>query len=368
MSEERSTVMLVDDDEVHLNAGKNILKNLYNVFPIPSGKKLFDMLEKVMPDLILLDVEMPDVDGYEVIKKLKTSSKTADIPVIFLTAHIDPGHELEGLSLGAVDYIYKPFSPILLIRRIENHIFIAQQKKELKHKNEALQTTALEKTVQVVDMENAILNTIAELLEFRTELNTGHITRIQKYLRMMIDRLISEKIYTDTLSQWNLAFLVPAAQLHDVGKIMVNETILNKPGLYTEEEFELVKHHAEWGAKIIESMENQITGHSFLHHAKIMAASHHEKWDGSGYPKGLKEEAIPLQGRLMAIADVYDALISKLPYKEALPAEDAKKIIIAGRATHFDPVLVEVFEALSDQFEYIARTTSRGADPEAPPA
>jgi putative two-component system response regulator len=347
--------MLVDDDQVHLNAGKDILKDLYNVFPIPSGKKLFEILEKVSPDIILLDIEMPEMDGYEVIKRLKADARTAGIPVIFLSAHIDPGHELEGLARGAVDYVFKPFSPILLMRRIENHMFIASQQKSLKKTNEDLQTTALEKTEQVVELQNSILNTIAELVEFRNDETGGHVVRIQKYLRLLVEHLISENIYADEIAGWNLAFLVPASQLHDVGKIRVDNSLLNKRGKYRLEEFELVKNHAHWGAKIIETIEKKTTGHSFLSHAKIFAASHHEKWDGTGYPLGLKGLNIPLQGRLMALADVYDALISELPYKDPFPPEEAKQIILSEKGLHFDPLLTDIFENLSDKFAEIAK-------------
>jgi putative two-component system response regulator len=314
------------------------------------------MLEKVSPDLILLDIEMPETDGYEVIQKLKAHPKTAGIPVIFLSAHVDPGHELEGLGLGAVDYIFKPFSPILQMRRIENHMFIASRQKELKKNNEDLQATALERTEQVVVLQNSIMNTIAELVEFPNDETNGHIVRIQKYLRLLVEYLIAEKIYTDEIAGWNLAFLVPSSQLHDVGKIRIDNSLLNKKGKYTPEEFELVKNHADWGVKIIETIEKETKGHSFLYHAKIFAASHHEKWDGTGYPLGLKGEAIPLQGRLMAIADVYDALISKLPYKDPFPPEEAKQIILSEKGLHFDPVLTDIFESLSGQFAEIAKT------------
>jgi putative two-component system response regulator len=353
---ERKTIMLVDDDQVHLNAGKDILKDIYNVFPIPSVKKLFEMLEKVSPDLILLDIEMPEMDGYEVIKKLKENADTADIPIIFLSAHVDPGHELEGLGLGAVDYVFKPFSPILLIRRIETHMLIASQKMELKKYNANLQTTALEKTEQVVELQNSIMNTIAELVEFRTNELNGHIIRLQKYLNLFIGRLISEKIYANEIEDWNLAFLIPSSQLHDVGKIKINENILNKPGKLSAEEFDLVKNHTGWGEKIIEDLEIKTNGHIFLFHAKIFAASHHEKWDGSGYPRGLKGEIIPLQGRLLAIADVYDALISKLPYKDPYSPEEAAKIILSEKGAHFDPVLTDIFGSLSDKFGEIAKS------------
>jgi putative two-component system response regulator len=341
--------MLVDDDPVHLNTGKDILKNLYNIFPIPSGKKLFELLEKVSPDLILLDIEMPEMDGYEVIKKLKADGKTADIPVIFLSAHIDPSHELEGLGLGAVDYVFKPFSPILLIRRIENHIIIASQRRGLKKGNEDFRAKA------AAEPQNAILNALVELIEFPHNEPEGHGIRIQKYISLLTDRLMSAKIYTGETAGWDPASLIPASLLHDLGKIRIDHSLLYKPGKYGPEEFELVKNHAGWGREIIESIEKGTTEYSLLYHAKIFAASHHEKWDGAGYPLGLKGLDIPLEGRLMAIADVYDALISKRPYKDPLPPEEAKQIILSERGLHFDPLLTDVFEDLSEQFAEIAK-------------
>jgi putative two-component system response regulator len=300
---------------------------------------------------------MPGISGYEVIKRLKNNPITADIPVIFLSAKLDPTYELEGLGLGAVDYIYKPFSPILLIRRIETHLLLSFQKKELKRYNESLQAMVLERTEQVVGLQNSVMNAITELVEFRDDESRGHIIRTQKYLDILLNRLILEKIYAEEIAAFNLAFLIQASQLHDVGKINISQNILSKPGKLTPEEFELVKNHALWGAKIIEKIEKPINEHTFLYHAKIFAASHHEKWDGSGYPSGLRGEAIPLQGRLMALADVYDALISKLPYKKPLPPQEAGEIIISEKGRHFDPILVDVFTALSDQFAKIAAIT-----------
>jgi putative two-component system response regulator len=241
------------------------------------------------------------------------------------------------------------------MQRIENQILLSFQKRELKRYNEMLQATAMEKTEQVVELQNSIMNTIAELVESRDDIISGHIIRTQRYLQILLDRLISKKIYEDDIKSWNLAFLIPSSQLHDVGKIKISEAILNKPGKFTPDEFTFVKNHAQWGAKIIEQIEKKTKGHVFLYHAKIFAASHHEKWDGSGYPQGLAGEAIPLQGRLMAIADVYDALISKLPYKEAFTPDEAKKIILADKGIHFDPLLVDIFESVADEFSDIAK-------------
>jgi putative two-component system response regulator len=304
MAEERKTIMLVDDDQVHLNAGKNILKSFYNVFPIPSGSHLFEMLKKITPDLILLDIEMPDMDGYEVIKRLKGDAKTADVPVIFLSAHIDPNHELEGLALGAVDYIFKPFSPILLIRRIETHMTLAMQKKDPQSENSPPASGSYIST----DLNSAILNIFADLVESRVE-GTGHTLRTQNYVRVLLEHIIAKNIYPDETAGWAPENLAASSRFHDIGKIRISAKILSKPDKLTPEEFGNIKNHVQFGAKIIENMEKMVKGHAFLLDAKKFTAAHHEKWDGTGYPSGLKGEAIPLHGRIMAIADVYDALI-----------------------------------------------------------
>jgi putative two-component system response regulator len=346
--------MLVDDNMASLTMGKNILKDRYNVFPLPSGEKLFDLLQKVVPDLILLDIAMPEMDGYEVIKKLKANRKTRDIPVIFLTSRDDPGNELEGLSLGAIDYVSKPFSPVLLVQRIENHLLIAAQKKELKNYNDNLREMVLEQIEQIEDLQHAVLNTLAEVAEFRDDIIGGHIERIQSYLKFMLDQMIEEGLYQEETSHWDLEFLVPSAQLHDVGKIMISERILHKPGRLTAEEFEEIKKHTVYGVRLIERITQSAREHVFLEHAKVIAGSHHEKWDGTGYPEGLKGAGIPLQGRLMAIADVYDALIAVRPYKQPVSPAEAEKIIIEGKGTHFDPALVEIFQTVAPKFAKIA--------------
>jgi putative two-component system response regulator len=354
MEKQRQIIMLVDDNMASLTMGKNILKDKYNVFPIPSGEKLFDILQKVVPDLILLDVAMPEMDGYEVIKKLKANRKTQDIPVVFLTSRDDPGNELEGLALGAIDYVSKPFSPALLVQRIENHLLIAAPKRELKNYNENLREMVLEQTEQIEELQHAILSTMAEVAEFRDDIIGGHIERIQSYLKFMMDQIIEEGLYQEQTAGWDLDFFVSSAQLHDVGKILINEQILNKPGKLSLEEFEEIKKHTTYGVRLIERIIQTTRGHTFLEHAKIIAGSHHEKWDGTGYPEGLAGNDIPLQGRLMAIADVYDALITVRPYKQPIDPMAAKEVIIEGKGTCFDPVLVEVFQTVAPKIVKIA--------------
>jgi putative two-component system response regulator len=354
MNNERQKVFLVDDNMSNLTAGRSMLKGQYDIFPIPSGNKLFEMLEKVTPDLILLDIEMPGMSGYEAMKKLRELKETHEIPVIFLTARNDPGSELEGLNLGAVDYISKPFSPPLLLKRIENHLLTRSQQISLRDFNDNLQQMVRKQTRQVIELQNAILNTVTEMVEFRDDVTGGHIERTQSYLKLLVNALLREKIYWDEVSTWNLEFLIPSAQLHDVGKIAISDAILNKPGKLTPEEFEIMKSHAAVGEAAIEGIMRTTTENNFLYHAKIFAGTHHEKWDGSGYPRGLKNTIIPLQGRLMAIADVYDALIAARPYKKPLAAEEAERIILEGKEKHFDPVLVDLFRELAPQFALIA--------------
>ncbi|MDR3322238.1 MAG: response regulator [Synergistaceae bacterium] len=350
MDKLRRTILLVDDNATNLTMGKEILKENYKVYPIPSAEIMFDLIENVMPDMILLDIEMPEMDGYEAIKKLKGNPAWAEIPVIFLTSKIDEGSELEGLSLGAIDYVAKPFSAPLLLKRIENHLFTERQKKQLKEFNNNLEEMVNLKTAQVLNLQNAVLSTVADLVEFRDDVTGGHITRTQRYLKILLDEMLAGGIYAEERSDWEMDYLLPSAQLHDVGKIAISDLILNKPGKLTPEEFEIMKTHAAIGVRAIRKIEQNAEEHSFLRHARLIAGGHHEKWDGSGYPAGLRGRDIPLEGRLMAIADVYDALVSTRPYKRPMSIDEANAVIEAGRGTHFDPVLTDVFSKTADKF------------------
>ncbi len=358
LERKRQTIMLVDDNQANLNIGKNMLKGLYEVYALPSAERLFKFLESVLPDLILLDIDMPGMNGFDVIRILKAEARYANIPVIFVTAKTEEMDELEGLELGAVDYVTKPFSAAILLKRIESHLLIERQNAELKKFNDNLVEMVKEKTARIADLQSLIISALAELVEFRDVFTGGHISRTQKYVELLINCMLEYNIYSEELLSWeNMEYAVPSTQLHDLGKIFISDSILNKPGPLTPEEFEIMKTHVALGVKAIRRLGKQSGNQLFLQYAETVAATHHERWDGGGYPAGLKGHDIPLLGRLMAIADVYDALTSYRPYKAPMDPDGAASIIIAGSGSHFEPVLVDVFKKVADSFAAIAKSS-----------
>jgi len=350
----KQKIMLVDDNKANLTIGKSILSEYYDVFALSSADKMFEFLKHVKPDLILLDIDMPGMNGLEALKLLKADKQYADIPVIFLTAKSSESDQYDGLGLGAIDYITKPFVPALLLMRIENHLLIQKQKASLQDFNDNLIKMVKEKTHQLYNLQNAIISTIAELVEFRDIFTGRHISRTQKYMKKFMEQLIEDGVYSDELLVWDMNEILLSSQLHDVGKIAISDNILNKAGKLTKEEQEIMKTHVQKGVEVIEKMEQATDFTGFLECAKLFAGTHHEKWDGTGYPLGLCGNSIPLEGRIMAIADVYDALISVRPYKESFSADEAAQIIINGAGTHFDPSLIEIFCKIKDDFAVIA--------------
>lgn len=349
----RQSLFIVDDNLTNLNIARDILSKDYNVITIPSAVKMFEMLKKTIPNIILLDIEMPEMSGYEAIKILKADEKYKEIPVVFITVRGDSESELHGLSLGAVDYISKPFAPQLLAKRVEIHATLETQREQLKEYNEHLSEMVNEKVKGITALQDVIFNIVIELLECRNSKGDGHISRTQNYLKIFIEALRENELYKDKVESWTVDSILQSCRLHDLGKIAIRDSLLKKTTKLTEEEFEEIKTHATIGVEVIEKMQS-IQDNKFLEHAKIFAGTHHEKWDGTGYPNGLKTEEIPLQGRLMAIADVYDALISERPYKKAFAHDEAVRIIEEGKGTYFDPNLVDIFLALEGDFEKVS--------------
>ena len=343
-------VMVVDDSTTNLTVAKNALSAVYNVLPVTSGEMALKLLSKSMPSLILLDIDMPDMDGFETIRRIKSDEKTRDIPVIFLTALSDSGSELEGLRLGAVDYITKPFSIPLLIQRVALHIALIEQKRELQNYNENLSEMVKAKTKTIEELQHAIIHALGDLIECRDGLTGGHVARTQKYLKILVDGLVKTNPQYEELLGCDLDLMIESAQLHDIGKVGIPDNILSKPGKLTDEEFDIIKTHPGIGERAIHGAMDMTSEKDFLSYAATVASSHHEKWDGTGYPHGLKGKEIPFAGRLMAIADVYDALVSERPYKKALPHETAVRIISEESGKHFDPMLIEVFKTQAAEF------------------
>lgn len=330
------TIFIVDDKESNRIAAKSALSDKYRTFALPSASAMFVILKKIEPDLILLDIDMPDMDGFEAMRILKADEKYKSIPVIFLTSINDAQAEIQGFDMGALDFIKKPFSPPVLIKRVETHIETDWLiKKSLK---------------AVRDIHNTTISVISEMVENRDQVTGGHIRRTQKYLDIIIQEMVRSGTYAEEISQWNITILLPSAQLHDVGKIAISDMILNKPGQLTEEEFEVVKTHSLEGERIIDHIINETEDDGFLQHAKRFAGYHHEWWDGSGYPRGLSGLDIPLEGRILAVVDVYDALVSKRPYKEPFTHEKAVEIMKSENGTHFDPAIFDCFLNVEERF------------------
>jgi len=350
MEKNREIIIMVDDDITNLTVARNNLAGRYKVLTAPSGEKLFLLLDKVRPDLILLDIEMPEMDGFKVMEKLKEKEETAHIPIIFLTSKIDPESEVKGLGMGAVDYITKPFSRDLLIQRIDLHILLEKQKKELIRHNLSLETEIDRKALMVIELQNAILKTVSELVECRDNVTGGHIERTQYCLKLLVGFLLENGVYCEELEMWDIDLFVMSSQLHDVGKISIRDDILMKPGKLTEEEFHEMKKHTIYGVDIIKRVASCTSESEFLRYAEILAGTHHERWNGNGYPYGLKGEKIPLQGRLMALVDVFDALTNERPYKKAFSHDVSVDIIRGERGQQFDPQIVDVFLKHAQEF------------------
>jgi len=339
-------IFVVDDSAVNLTKAKQALEGSYRVLTLLSAAKMFTLLEKVTPDLILMDIEMPEMDGFTAMQRLRENKKTEHIPVIFLTAFGDEAREVRSLELGAVDFVTKPFSTSVLLNRISRHLHIEELILE--------QTILLrQKTQQLEQLNTSIISIIAELVEDRDRMTGGHIERSAKYLGMLIEAMLERGIYTEELQNWDKDMVIGSSKLHDVGKITISDLILNKPGKLTKEEYEEMKTHVTAGEKIIDNMIMQTSGGIFLYYAKLFVGYHHEHWDGSGYPHELKGTEIPLQGRILAIIDVYDALVSERVYKPAFPHEEAVRIIMSEKGKSFDPQITDVFYEIHNQFRAV---------------
>ncbi len=352
----RPTVLVVDDTPQNLVLMRDLLQVRYRVKVAVSGERALGICANSAPDLILLDVVMPGMDGHEVCRRLKADPATREIPVIFLTARSEDGDEQVGLDLGAVDYLVKPIRPAILEARVRNHLMLKAAADVLRDQRAVLARQVAQRTAEIQQLQDTTVLMLASLAETRDNETGNHIARTQHYVRTLAEALCDDPRYASQLTPEAIDLLFKSAPLHDIGKVGVPDSILLKPGRLTPEEFEVMKTHTTLARDAIEATERRLGRDvPFLRFAKEIAASHHEKWDGSGYPQGLSGEAIPLSARLMAVADVYDALISRRVYKPAFPHEEAVTIIMQGRGAHFDPAVCDAFFAQREAFRAIAR-------------
>jgi len=350
------TVLVVDDTPENLALMAELLQDRYRVRVANSGERALALAQAdPLPDLVLLDIMMPGMDGYEVCRRLKASAATQGIPVIFLTARADSEDERMGLELGAVDYITKPVSPPIVLARVHTHLALKATADFLRDKSAYLEREVALRTLEVQAIQDVTMMAMASLAETRDDETGNHIRRTQLYVKALAEQLRTHPRFEAVLTDRMIDLLYKSAPLHDIGKIGISENILFKPGKLSAEEFEAVKGHAALGRKAIEGAERRLGMRvQFLTVAKDMAYSHHEKWDGSGYPEGLAGDAIPVAGRLMALADVYDALISRRIYKLAFTHEQASRSIVQERGQHFDPHMVDAFIEIAEDFRTIA--------------
>jgi putative two-component system response regulator len=334
-----------------------LLKDRYRTRLANNGERaLKAAAQQPLPDLILLDIMMPGMDGYEVCQRLKAEPATARIPVIFLTAKTQVADEQMGFSVGCVDYITKPISPPIVMARVQTQLALKAAADFLHDKNAYLEQEVQRRTREVQVIQDVTIMAMCSLAETRDNETGNHIRRTQNYVRALAQKLSGDPRFADYLRQNTPEMLHKSAPLHDIGKVGIPDAILLKPGKLTPEEFEVMKTHTTLGRDAILAAEKLIGAEdTFLRLAREIAYGHQEKWDGSGYPQGAAEESIPISARLMAIADVYDALISPRVYKPGLAHEKAVAIVREGRGTHFDPRMVDAFLEIADEFQRIAK-------------
>ena len=353
----KPTILVVDDTPSDLSLMANLLKTDYRVQVANEGANCIKLAgSERPPDLILLDIMMADMNGYQVCRRLKSSAATRDIPIIFLTAKTSIEDEQMGLNLGAVDYITKPISPAIVLARVATHLTLKASADFLRDKNAFLEQEISKRDRQMTAIQDVTILTMASMAETRDSETGNHIRRTQNYVRALALKLKPNPRFTEFLTDANISTLFKSAPLHDIGKVAIPDRILLKPGKFTPDEFEIMKTHTTLGWEAISNAERMLgTRAEFLTMAKDIALFHQEKWDGSGYPQGRSGDNIPVAARLMAVADVYDALISRRVYKEGMPHEVAVKIIIEGKGKHFDPDMVDAFVELQDEFRAIAQ-------------
>jgi putative two-component system response regulator len=351
------TVLIVDDSPENLVVLGELLCERYKVRAANSGPRALELAQQSpQPDLILLDVMMPRMNGYEVLERLRAAPETRDIPVIFTTAMNATEDEQHGLVLGAVDYLTKPLRPAIVLARVHTHLELKLARDRLQRHNTSLETEVAARMRENLVIQEVTIRALARLAETRDNETGNHILRTQHYVEALAQLASHHPRFEHALDARSISLISKSAPLHDIGKVGIPDSVLLKPGKLTPQEWVIMKTHAQLGADALgRAEEDAHESVQFLAYAKSIALSHHERWDGSGYPQGLAGEAIPLAARLMAVADVFDALISRRVYKAPMPFEQVHAVMAGERGKHFDPDLLDLFMAAFAAFCDIAR-------------
>lgn len=345
----KKTILMIDDLKLNHETARDVLKDTYDIYNAMSAGEGFDILRDIIPDLILLDIIMPVMDGYQMLKILKKSPVYKDIPVIFLTADNSAESEIEGFNQGIVDYITKPFVPTVMKCRIATQIELSDYRKRLEQK-------VAEKVEEIEQMYDVITVSFAGLVESRDGITGGHLKNTSIYFAAFINHLLASGKYREQLTEQVVRKARRGAPLHDVGKIAIEDAVLRKAGSLNDEEFARMKQHSVIGGDIFNFIAERIPDKEFAQIAEQIARYHHEKWNGMGYPEGLAGEEIPLVARIMSIVDVYDALTSERPYKKPFSHEKSMEMIKEKRGIDFDPALVDAFMEMGEEVRECLRT------------
>lgn len=342
----KDRVLIVDDMEINRVILREMLYKDYEIVEARNGMEAIQVAlnEETRPDAVLLDIMMPEMDGFEVLQVLKSTPLTNQIPVLFITAADASVNETRGLREGAVDYISKPFNPDVVSARLANHIQLTRYRHDLERLVE-------QKTADLVKTHEQMLETMATIIEYRSLESGMHILRTRELTKLLVQQMLKKPLFHEQLVNLNFANIIKAVVMHDIGKVGIPDSILLKPGRLTPEEFEIIKTHTTIGSNIIDTISSALSEDTvYLQRCKEICRHHHERWNGTGYPDQLKGDAIPLSARILAVVDVYEALVSERCYKEPMSHEEAMKIIEEGRGNHFQPEIVDVFMEVQDQF------------------
>ncbi len=349
------SILAVDDTKVNLDLLVNALGDQYDLSVAMNGATAVKLAQESQPDLILLDIMMPGMDGFEVLRQLRESGTTRDIPVIFLSALSEIGSKAKGFEMGAVDYITKPFQIEEVIARVNTHLKLRHAQESLKQFNNKLQDLVAQQVKEIAHSQLAMIFALAKLSHTRDDETGLHLERVQYLCKLLATALAGEAEFRGTITPSFIDTIYYASPLHDVGKVGITDSILLKPGKLSEEEFMVMKTHTTIGAITLESVYKQYPHNEFIKMGIDIARHHHEKWNGRGYPDGLSGEAIPISARIMAVVDVYDALRARRPYKVPFTHERALKIIRDESGLAFDPRIILAFNKVEDQFDAVSQ-------------